>query len=153
MLTHGIPPHFRGGAHLFIYNRHTPSVQSRVYRVTQLRTDGVHCRESAGTGPVFLKVVPVTSAACVSLFSHTHCWYEVVIACAVHKVSEHVVLIPLVSSTDVLLLYTTALSVHGRCDHHPPPQFPGCSEHAIIINSTASSVHSTILLVCTILGT
>ena len=31
---------------------------SRVYRVTQLRTDGVHCRESAGTGPVNLKVVP-----------------------------------------------------------------------------------------------
>ena len=43
----------------FIYsNRHTPSGQSRVYRVTQLRTDGVHCRESAGTGPVNLKVVP-----------------------------------------------------------------------------------------------
>ena len=36
----------------------TPSGQSRVYRVTQLRTDGVHCRESAGTGPVNLKVVP-----------------------------------------------------------------------------------------------
>ena len=29
---------------LFIYNRHTPSGQSRVYRVTQLRTDGVHQR-------------------------------------------------------------------------------------------------------------
>ena len=43
----------------FIYfNRHTPSGQSRVYRVTQLRTDGIHCRESAGTGPVNLKVVP-----------------------------------------------------------------------------------------------
>ena len=34
---------------------HTPSGQSRVYRVTQFRTDGVHCRESAGTGPVNLK--------------------------------------------------------------------------------------------------
>ena len=46
------------GIHLFIYNnRHTPSGQSRVYQVTQLRTDGVHCRESAGTGPVNLKVV------------------------------------------------------------------------------------------------
>ena len=43
----------------FIYLiRHTPSGQSRVYRFTQLRTDGVHCRESAGTGPVNLKVVP-----------------------------------------------------------------------------------------------
>ena len=45
--------------------RHTPSGQSRVYRVTQLlRTDGcVHCRESVGTGPVVIKVV--TSAAFV----------------------------------------------------------------------------------------
>ena len=45
----------------FIYsNRHTLSGQSRVHRVTQLRTDGadgVHFRESAGTGPVNLKVV------------------------------------------------------------------------------------------------
>ena len=40
-----------------IWNRHTPSGQSRVYQVTQLRTDGVHCRESDGTGPVNLKVV------------------------------------------------------------------------------------------------
>ena len=43
----------------FIYlNRHTPSAQSRVCPVTQLRTDGVHCRESTGTGPVNLKIVP-----------------------------------------------------------------------------------------------
>ena len=42
---------------LFFLNRHTPSGQSRIYRVTQLRTDGVHCRESAGTGLVNLKVV------------------------------------------------------------------------------------------------
>ena len=40
-----------------ILNRHTSSDHSRVYRVTQLRTDGVHSRESAGTGPVNLKVV------------------------------------------------------------------------------------------------
>ena len=43
---------------LCILNRHTPSGQSRVYRVKQLlRTDGVHCRDSVGTGPVNLKVV------------------------------------------------------------------------------------------------
>ena len=41
----------------FILNRHTLSSESRVYRVTQ-NTDGVHCRESAGTGPVNLKVIP-----------------------------------------------------------------------------------------------
>ena len=49
---------------LFIYLKlHTPSGQSRVHRVTRLRTDGTHCRKSAGTGPVNLKVVPVTSSA------------------------------------------------------------------------------------------
>ena len=56
-LTHGIPPDFRGGVHLF-FNRHTPSGLSRVHQVTQLRTDGIHCQEYAGTGPVVLKVVP-----------------------------------------------------------------------------------------------
>ena len=36
VLTHGIPPEFRGGGvHLFIYDRHTPSIgASRIYRVT-----------------------------------------------------------------------------------------------------------------------
>ena len=76
VLTYGIPPEFRGGVYLFIYiylfiyNRHTPSGQSRVHRVTQLRTDGVHCRESAGTGAVNLKVVPneccLGSSACTN---------------------------------------------------------------------------------------
>ena len=65
VLTYGIPPEFRGGVHL--WNRHTPSGQSRVYRVTQLRTDGVSCRDSAGTGPVDLKVVP---NGCYALADH-----------------------------------------------------------------------------------
>ena len=43
---------------LFMYFKHTPSGQSRVYRVTQLRTDGAHCQESADIGLVNLKVVP-----------------------------------------------------------------------------------------------
>ena len=39
----------------FIYlEHHTPLGQPRVYRVTQLRTDGVHYRESTDTGPVNL---------------------------------------------------------------------------------------------------
>ena len=53
------------------------------HRVTQLRTDGIHCRESAGTGPVNLKVVPnecclsrSPQLICASL-SHTHYWCEV----------------------------------------------------------------------------
>ena len=60
-------------------NRHTPSGQSRVYRVTQWRTDGVHCRQSAGTGPANLKVVPngcFLGRLCASL-PHTHYGYEV----------------------------------------------------------------------------
>ena len=70
VLTHGIPTDFRGGVCSY---RHRPSGyhiippipsdQSRVNRVTQLRTDGVHCLESAGTAPVALKVVPVTGGA------------------------------------------------------------------------------------------
>ena len=58
----------------------TRSGQSRVYRVTQLRTDGIYSRESAGTGPVNLKVVPVTGAALTGapLFSTcTIYWYDV----------------------------------------------------------------------------
>ena len=48
-------------ASIYVY-RHTPSVQPRVYRVTQLRTDAVHCLEFTGTGPVVPKVVPVVVA-------------------------------------------------------------------------------------------
>ena len=87
MLTYyGIPPELRDSVDLYIYNRHTPSGQSRVYRVAQLRTDGVHCRESARTGPVNLdrgsseRVLPwqvtMDQLICTSL-SHTHSWYEV----------------------------------------------------------------------------
>ena len=54
VLSYGIPPEFRDGIHLFMLNRRTPAWS----RVTQLRTGGVHYRESAGTGPVNLKVVP-----------------------------------------------------------------------------------------------
>ena len=52
------PVLFRGGIHLSNLNLHMPLGQFRVHRVTRLCTDGVHCRESAGTGPVNHKVVP-----------------------------------------------------------------------------------------------
>ena len=48
---------------LIYLNRKPQLGQAQVYRVTQLRTNGVECRESAGTGPVVLKIVPVTGAA------------------------------------------------------------------------------------------
>ena len=38
------------------------------FRVTQMRTDGVHCRESAGTGTVNLEVVP--NKCCLGLAGH-----------------------------------------------------------------------------------
>ena len=79
VLTHGIPPDFRGGVHLFSYT----DIRHRVYQVAQMHTDGVHCLESIGTGPVVLKAVPVTDAAfagltmdqlCAPLVSHPHYW-------------------------------------------------------------------------------
>ena len=60
--------------------------QFRVLRVTKLSTDGVHCRESAGTAPASKpqssaeRVLPwqvtMGQLICASL-SHTHYWYEV----------------------------------------------------------------------------
>ena len=43
VLTQKIAPYV-AAVSIYIYH-HTPSGQSRLYRVTQLRTDGVHCRE------------------------------------------------------------------------------------------------------------
>ena len=51
-------------------NRHTPSGRSRAYRVTQMCADGVHRRESAGTGPVNLKVV--SNGCCLGRSSWTN---------------------------------------------------------------------------------
>ena len=49
VLTHGIPPAFRDSVHLsYTVNRHR--VSPEFIRSRKLRTDGVHCRESAGTG-------------------------------------------------------------------------------------------------------
>ena len=42
-------------------NRHR--VSPEFYQITQLLTDGIHCRESTGTGPLVPKVLPVTGAA------------------------------------------------------------------------------------------
>ena len=68
VLTHRISP---DSAAAPIYSLKPPYVtvssQSRNYRViTHLRTDGVHCREFAGTGPVVLKVVRVTGTTALA---------------------------------------------------------------------------------------
>ena len=67
-------------ASIYFYH-YTTSGKSRVYRITQLRTDGVHCRESAGTGPVALKVVRVTGAAFNSMFARIGTDYEITNQC------------------------------------------------------------------------
>ena len=77
------PPHFpRRRVLIPIICRQPPSGQSRVYWVTQLRTDGVQCRESASSVVLKLLLVLVTGAAfsgipwtnfCAPLFSHTPC--------------------------------------------------------------------------------
>ena len=64
VLAHKFPRAFCDGVHI-IY-RQPPSGQLRVYGVAELCTDGVHCRESAGKGPIVLKIVPVTGTAAFS---------------------------------------------------------------------------------------
>ena len=61
VLNHGVPLDFRDGAHLFIRPSAVGSVPS--YQAAQLRTDGVHYRESSGGGPVVIRVVLVPDAA------------------------------------------------------------------------------------------
>ena len=60
-LTRGIPLDFRGGVHLLIPPYTIGSVPSLSGHAIAYRWR--HCRESAGTGPVNLKAVPVAGAA------------------------------------------------------------------------------------------
>ena len=61
-LLKGYPSIF-AAASTDLYRHNTSSAQPRVYRVTQLRAEGVLCRVSAGTGRVVLNVIPVTGTA------------------------------------------------------------------------------------------
>ena len=85
VLTYGVPPEFRRGVHLFILNRHTPSGQSRVYRVTQFiayrwrslpRVRRHRASKPQGNSE---RVLPwqVTMDQLICAFSRTHYWYEV----------------------------------------------------------------------------
>ena len=60
VLAHGISPAFQDD--VYILCRQPLLSQSRVNRVTHLHTDGVYCREYAGTRPIILKVVRITDA-------------------------------------------------------------------------------------------
>ena len=87
-LTRGIPPAFRGGVHLLLPPTAIGSVPSfiRSHNCVPMAPTN---QESAGTGPVVLKVIPVTGAAfsgttmdydqliCASLFPHPlyYYWY------------------------------------------------------------------------------
>ena len=128
-------------ASIYFYH-HTPSGQSRVYRVTQLRTNGVHCRESAGTSPVVLKIVRVTGAAfaspwtnyyCVPLLSHTHYW---------HKESMF----------KLLAVYQNIITDVLFCGPVPPPpdlclyKCKGSSVHGTISSVVFQNIISSVLL-------
>ena len=151
MLAHGIPPDFRGGVHLRIYlNRHTPLGQCRLYRVTQLRTNDVHCRESAGTGPVVLKVVPVTGAVCANgiTWSQSVLLYTHLLAVQVQVLSilyNRVVVVVVVSHIQRIGCQPEKTTLHGGqsrswsaeqgkenkrkslAAYPPPPHPPHCS--------------------------
>ena len=101
MLTHGFLLSFPfsaidDGAHTY---RQPPSDQSQVGWVTQLRTDGVHRLESAGSGPEVLKVAPVTGAAfsgnsmdkflCAPLFPHPLYYTIIGTICSLSMYGHH----------------------------------------------------------------
>ena len=85
MLTYGITPEFRGGVHLFLLKPpyaigSVPSLSGHA-----IGTNDVHSRESAGTGPVNLKVVPVTGAAISGITMD----YELICAYLSHNPNMH----------------------------------------------------------------
>ena len=63
-----LPPFSATKASIHSVNRRRPVPE--FYQVTQLRTDGVPCREFADIEPVALKVVPVTGAAFFQVSPH-----------------------------------------------------------------------------------
>ena len=50
VLPHEIPPDFRGDVYIYTAILYANASVPRVYRVTQMLTDGVHCREPVGHG-------------------------------------------------------------------------------------------------------
>ena len=86
-LTYGIPPEFRGGVHLFIYNRHTPSGQSvpslsghaiayRWRSLPRVRRHGANKPQCSFERVLPWQVTMMDQIIFASL-SHTHYWYEV----------------------------------------------------------------------------
>ena len=66
MLTRGIPPDFRGGVNSSILPAIHHRLSPELIKSRKMRTDGVHCRASAGTGLEVFKVVPVAGASFAS---------------------------------------------------------------------------------------
>ena len=93
-------------------NRHTPSGQSRVYRATQLRTDGVHCRESAGTGPVSLKVVPNECCLGRSPYTNQYAPFFMLHGRRGKDCSRAIQPIPYYSTVQSILVLYTVLILH-----------------------------------------
>ena len=84
VLTYRIPPEFRGGVHLFILNRQTPSGQSRVsghaiaYRWRSLpRVRRHRVSKPQGSSERVLPWQVTMDQLIYAYLSHTHYWYEV----------------------------------------------------------------------------
>ena len=83
VLTYGIPPEFRDGVHLFVYNRHTPSsvlslsghaIAYRRRSLPRVRRHGAS-KPQGSSERVLPWQVTMCQLICASL-SHTHYWYE-----------------------------------------------------------------------------
>ena len=78
VLTYGIPLEFRGGVHIFIYNRHTPSGHAIAYRwhsLPRVRRHGAS--KPQGSSERVLPWQVTMDKIIFASLSHTHYWYEV----------------------------------------------------------------------------
>ena len=94
MLTYGIPPEFRGGVLLFIYNRHTPSGHAIAYRWRSLPRVRRHgASKPQGSSERVLPWQVTMDQLIFASLSQTHYWYEVgmlkVPYCTVFRVNVH----------------------------------------------------------------
>ena len=86
MLTHGIPPEFRGGVHIFLPAPHTigsvPSLSGHAiaYRLRSLprvRWHRASSPQGSSSNGCCLCITMDQKCYCAPLFSHTHYWYTV----------------------------------------------------------------------------
>ena len=78
VLAYGVPPEFRGGVHLFVYNRHTPSGHAVAYRWRSLLRVRRHgASKPQGSSERVLPWQVTMNQLIFASRSHTHYWYKV----------------------------------------------------------------------------